>query len=335
MAARRANSFVRAAIWILAALLIAATLIPIAESNRWWVRIFIFPQAQFTILLILLALAVPFLFNLRRTPPKVLLAALVACIAYQLHYLLPFTPLWPDDARTARSCAAEDRLKVLVLNVREGNEGEGPVLDLVRDVRPDLFLALETDSHWERTLEPLKAAMSHVVSAPRDDPWGLSLYSRLPLSSPEVRYVVEGYVPSIKTGVRLGSGATVDFYGLHPKPPLMHASAKGDSEVVRVGREIGASGRPSVLAGDLNDVPWGYAAQRMLEVSGMADPRIGRAFDATFKADNPLMRWPIDHVYFTPDFGLIAFDPLRDVGADHFPLLAELCLSAPPSAGAS
>lgn len=329
MSARRAHISVRASLWIAAILLIAATLIPIVESNRWWVRIFIFPQAQFTILLILLALAVPFLLNLRRTPPKLLLAALVACIAYQLHYLLPFTPLWQDDARTARSCAAEDRLRVLVLNVREGNETEAPVLDLVRDVRPDLFLALEMDSHWTRALEPLRARMPHVVSAPRDDPWGLTLYSRLPLSSPEIRYVVEDYVPSIKTGVRLGSGALVDFYGLHPKPPLMHGTGSGEAEVIRVGREIGASGRPSVLAGDLNDVPWGYAAKRMLDVSGMVDPRIGRAFDATFKAGNPLMRWPLDHVYFTPHFGLIAFDPLRDVGADHFPLLAELCASPP------
>jgi endonuclease/exonuclease/phosphatase (EEP) superfamily protein YafD len=155
---------------------------------------------------------------------------------------------------------------------------------------------------------------------------GLTLYSRRTLVSPEVRYLVEDHVPSIKMGVRLPSGAAFDFYGLHPKPPLMRSSAKGDTEVLRASREIQASKYPAVLAGDLNDVPWGYTNQRFLEVSGMVDPRVGRAFEATFEAGTPFFRWPIDHVYVTPDFGVLAFERLRDVGSDHFPLLADLRL---------
>ena len=154
------------------------------------------------------------------------------------------------------------------------------------------------------------------------------LFSRLSLISPEVRYLVEDYVPSIKTGVRLRSGETLNFCGLHPKPPLMHSSTQSDTEVVRAAREIRESREPAVLAGDLNDVPWSYAQEHFRETSGMADPRLGRAFDATFKADNPFMRWPLDYVYFTPHFSLAAFDPLQDVGADHFPLLADLCHAA-------
>ena len=325
MAARRTPGIARAIVWIMVGLLIAACLIPLVGTNRWWVRILVFPQVQFTALLILLAVAIPFLFDLRRTPPRLLLGAAGLCIAYQLHYLLPFTPLWPDEARSAESCAREDRLRVLLLNVGDGNEQAARVLELVRETDPDLFLAVETDASWLRRLEPLKQRLPHVVAAPRDDAWGLTLYSRLPLASPQVRYLVEDYVPSIKSGVTLRSGATVDFYGLHPKPPMMHDTAPGESEVERVGREIGASGRPAVLAGDLNDVPWGYALGNMLDASGMADPRVGVGFDGTYQTGVPLMRWPIDHIFFTPHFALQLFDPLGDVGSDHFPLLADLC----------
>lgn len=325
MTRRQIPTWLSAIVWAAALLLIGATLIPIVVSNRWWVRVLIFPQAQFTILLLLLALAMPFLLDMRQGAAKLLLAVVLGSLAYQLNYLLPYTPLWPVEARTAPACPPEDRVRVLVLNVREGNEQAEPVLALVREVNPDLFLALETDAYWARSLQPLTSNLPNVVSAPRDSPWGLSLYSRLPLVSPEVRYLVEGYVPSLKTGVRLPSGATVDFYGLHPKPPLMHSSARGDAEVMRAAREIRESGNAAIVAGDLNDVPWSYATQHMLKVSGMVNPRVGRAFDATFKAGNPLMRWPLDHVYVTPDFGIIEFEPLRDVGADHFPLLADLC----------
>ncbi|MGB3796797.1 MAG: hypothetical protein WA957_10900, partial [Alteraurantiacibacter sp.] len=45
-----------------------------------------------------------------------------------------------------------------------------------------------------------------------------------------------------------------------------------------------------------------------------------------FDARNPLMRWPLDHVFHTDDFGVLRFDAGRDVGSDHFPLEVELCL---------
>lgn len=311
----------------LAVLLIGTVLIPIFETNRWWVRVLVFPQAQFAGLLLLTAIAVPFIFRMSRPGPKVLLAAMVLTLIYQATYLLPFTPLWASNARQAESCPAEDRLTVLVLNVREGNEQAQPVLDLVEQIDPDIFLALETDSYWTRNLQPLRERLPNVISASRDTPWGLALYSRLPLVSPEIRYLVEDYVPSIKSGVRLRSGETIDFYGMHPKPPLMHSATTGDKEIVRAAKEIGGSQRPTVLAGDLNDVPWGSAQERFRELSEMSDPRLGRAFAATFKADNPLARWPLDYVYFTPHFAMMGFEPLKDVGTDHFPLLADLCLT--------
>lgn len=330
----RGPAWARWPIGFLAVLLIMATLIPLIESQRWWVRVFIFPQAQFTILLALVAAAIPFTFAMAKIGPKVLLLAVCACLVYQSSYLLPYTPLWASQAQSADSCPAGERVSILALNVREGNEDEQPVIDLVQELKPDLFLAVETDRHWARALSPLEDDFQHVVSAVRDNPWGLTLYSRLPLASPEVRYLVEDYVPSIKTGVQLRSGARFNFYGLHPKPPLMHSSARGEAEIIRAGREISVSDEPAVLSGDLNDVPWGDAAQRFQKISGMVDPRVGRAFDATYKADNPFMRWPLDHTYFTPDFRLLLFEPLHDVGSDHFPLLTELCLTGAPDRAA-
>lgn len=322
--------WVRVSLWTAAILLVAATLIPLVESDWWWVRVLMFPQLQFALLLLVLAVVIVLLFGIGRGTPWGLLGVIAAALAYQLHTLLPYTPFWPVEAPSARHCPAADPLRVLVVNVREANEDAAPVIALLREVDPDLFLALETDGYWDRAFDPLAAALPHSVTAPRDSPWGMALHSRLPLVEPAVRHLVEDGVPSIKARVRLRSGRAVDFYGLHPKPPLGRSSRKGDDEVIRAAREIGRGGRPAILAGDLNDVPWGHAAQKMKRAGSLRDPRVGRGFAATFDADNPLMRWPIDHVYVTGDFGIVRFEPLRDVGADHFPLLAELCL--PPEA---
>jgi hypothetical protein len=34
---------------------------------------------------------------------------------------------------------------------------------------------------------------------------------------------------------------------------------------------------------------------------------------------------PIDHVFFTPDFRLLDFARLPDIGSDHLPVMARLC----------
>ena len=46
----------------------------------------------------------------------------------------------------------------------------------------------------------------HAIAHPREDDYGIHLFSRFPLIGPEVRFLVEDYVPSIKTGLRLPSG---------------------------------------------------------------------------------------------------------------------------------
>jgi endonuclease/exonuclease/phosphatase (EEP) superfamily protein YafD len=68
-------------------------------------------------------------------------------------------------------------------------------------------------------------------------------------------------------------------------------------------------------------------------VSGLLDPRIGRAPFATFNADWPLLKWPLDHVFFEKSFRLLDIAVMEDDGSDHYPLFVELC-HAPASSDA-
>lgn len=315
-------------LWLIGGLLLIATLLPIIVTNRSWIRLFTFPQVQFAFALCIVALASLFLLDLSKGASKLLLAVLVAAIIYQASYLLPYTPLWPKQVADARACPAENRLRVLVLNVLRDNRQTEAVLNLVRNIDPDLFLALETDPHWARALRPLAASHPNVVDAVRSNHWGMILFSRLPLVDPEVRYFVHGYVPSIRTGVQLGSGAQPLFYGLHPKPPFGDDVNQGDTEVIRAGREIGRSAAAAVLAGDLNDVPWSRTTGIFHELAGTLDPRVGRGLYPTFKTDAPLMSWPLDHIFATSAFRIADFERLPDVGSDHYPILATLCYRA-------
>jgi len=38
----------------------------------------------------------------------------------------------------------------------------------------------------------------------------------------------------------------------------------------------------------------------------------------------PLLRYPLDHIFYSREFGLVNLKKLEDIGSDHFPLLIGL-----------
>jgi endonuclease/exonuclease/phosphatase (EEP) superfamily protein YafD len=309
----------------LGGLAVLVTVLPLIPSNESVIRIWDFPRIQVAAVLAVALVCAPFLLPLRNRRAMAFVAALAGALAWQVYAIWPYTPLHEPEAKVLTGCEPESRLSLLVANVLIDNRDSAPLLALVDRVRPDLVLLVETDSWWDRQLEPLKHTFPHVMSHPLENAYGIHLFSRFELVAPEVRFLVEEDVPSIKTGLRLPSGALITFYGLHPKPPPLQDTEERDAELLIVGKEVREDAAPSVVAGDLNDVAWSRTNSLFQEVSGLLDPRIGRAPYATFNADWPLLKWPLDHVFFEASFRLLEIAVLEGVGSDHFPLFVSLC----------
>lgn len=315
----------RIVLWF-GALLILATLLPIIPTNQWWIRFFDFPRAQIAMLLLLLLPAAAAAAMWRTRGGLALAAALAFCLVYQVSRILPYTPPWPEEVPMAASCPPGDRLRYMEANVLQSNRDSRALLALVRERRPDVLLLTETDRWWADQVRPLTAEMPHVVSIPQDNTYGMMLLSRRPLADPQVRYLFDPDVPSIRVGLRLESGLQIELYGVHPRPPKPgQDTAERDAELVLVGREVRARRAPTIVAGDLNDVAWSDTTALFQEVSGLLDPRVGRQLMPTFPADLPLLRWPLDYVFVSPGFTLLRMERLGDIGSDHLPIIVELC----------
>lgn len=304
---------------------VACTLLPFIPSNEWWIRVWDFPRIQLAALLAVALAAMALTGSLRRWPTLLSIAVLAAALAWQLYRILPYTPVHAVAASKTTDCEEDSRLRLLVANVLFGNHDEEPLLSLVRRVGPDVVLLVETGSWWHRHLEPLRDDYPHTVARPQDNGYGMHLFSRFALLDPEVRYLIDDYVPSIKTGLRLPSGTRVDLHGVHPKPPPIQDTARRDAELIVVGREVRDEPHPAIVAGDLNDVAWSHTTHLFQEVSGLLDPRVGRGPYSTFNANWPLLRWPLDHVFFEESFWLMEVAVLGDIGSDHFPFFVALC----------
>jgi endonuclease/exonuclease/phosphatase (EEP) superfamily protein YafD len=196
-----------------------------------------------------------------------------------------------------------------------------------------VVLAVETDAWWQDQLAALEADYPHTVKRPLDNLYGMHLYSRLPLIDPQVHCLVEDDVPSIHTGVRLRDGRQVQLHCVHPAPPSPTEnprSAERDAELLLVAKSLDKPPRAVVVMGDLNDVAWSATTRLFQRIGALLDPRIGRGMFSTFHARYPFLRWPLDHVFCSPDFTVVSLARLPDIGSDHFPI--EVVLRLEPDA---
>ena len=309
--------------------MVAGTLLNLSRSPHWFVRGWDFPRVQIVMLAGAAGLVYAWCCNRGDPADLAFLAAVAATCAWQFYRIYPYTPLAPRRVKPSRRPPADERrrLRLLISNVCMENTAHERLLGMVREADPDVVLAVETNERWIRALEPLAADYPYVLRQPQDNWFGLVLFSRLPLRDARIEFMVQEDVPSVHAELEL-AGQRVVLRGLHPRPPEPvrdQDSTPRDAELVLVGKWIAKQGSvPVVVAGDLNDVAWSDTTRLFLRLSGLLDPRMGRGFYNTFHAHNPLIRWPLDHVFHSNHFRLVELRRCGDIGSDHFPVLIEL-----------
>jgi len=305
-----------------------ATLLPLLRQTAWWIRVFDFPRLQIVAGLLtaalLLALPGPVL-----SYAPLAWALLLAAVGYQLMRIWPYTPLHRKQVLDARRLPGDDahHLSLLVTNVLMYNRDASRCLGLIREYRPDVVLAVETDDWWLSQLKTIEKEYPHTCHAPLPNTYGMLVFSRLPLVEKDMKYLLEADIPSFHGRVRLGNGTLVNLHFVHPKPPAPQESKdslRRDAELLVVGRAIQHHDGPTIVAGDLNDVAWSHTSELFRRLARLLDPRVGRGLLPTFHAGYKLLRWPLDHVFHSAHFRLQALRRLPQMGSDHFPIYIRL-----------
>ncbi|AMJ87180.1 endonuclease [Alteromonas stellipolaris] len=317
----------------MAIFLIAATLAPSLPSKHWLVRVWEFPRLQLLGLMVIVLITRGVMYPSDLSAFNTLIIALlyiglIACAIYQAIWILPYTFFYKKEVVKASSQDAGESISILSSNVFMPNEDYDKLLKHVRDTNPDFVVTLESNKRWEIALSALNETHPHQQHCPLENLYGMHLYSKYPLKTAKLNYLVEDDVPSMLVTIDM-DGQDVTLYFLHPKPPspTENKTAKPrDVELTMVGQEIAKKDGPIIVAGDLNDVAWSPTTRKFKKISGMLDPRIGRAFFNTFHAHYPLVKWPLDHVFHSSHFMLEDIRKLPDIGSDHYPLLTRLKL---------
>ena len=332
----------------LTALLALGSFFGLIKDSHWFFRGWEYPRVQIMVLCGLMLTGYLLLeWGLGsdwRWWDTALVAVTLAACSWHLIRIVRYTRLTHrqviDDDPALGGRAAS--VSVMTSNVQMENTDFDAFMDLVREQKPDIVFALETDQKWIDGTKALQDEFRHAVTLPQENWYGMMMLCNLELIDHEVRYLVQDDIPSIHARVRLncdggdgpggepGSGSlTCVVRGLHPRPPEPIRgtdSTSRDAELVVVGREIEAADEPTIVTGDLNDVAWSHTTRLFLRISELLDPRRGRGFFTTWPVDHPFWRVPLDHIFHSADFTLLSLKRLPDIGSDHFPIIAHLVL---------
>lgn len=304
---------------------LAITVLPLIDTAEWWIRIFDFPRIQIGLLCLIAFVMAYFYLQYNWLFKAPLLVLLLAAGIFQFRMIIPYTPLSPITAKDSAGKEKYQDFSILISNVLMDNEDKLSLINLIHKFSPDIILLTEPNQEWAVAIDVFDQEYPYSIKEPKDNTYGIILLSKIPIVNSELRYLVKDDIPSVFAQFELPNGEGFDFYGLHPEPPKPGTDTyERDTELLIVGKMIKEKPTPSIVAGDLNDVGWSETSSLFRKYSQLVDPRKGRGMFNTYNVNFPLLRYPLDHIFYTKDFGLTKMERLEDIGSDHFPIFIEL-----------
>lgn len=308
---------------------ILLTVFPFIPVDHWSIRVFDFPHLQLT-LLTLIALLTYFLrFDYKSKTDYIFIVLLATCLVFQGGKIFPYTAFAQFEVNDATT-DSEEKISFYTANVLQDNDDAGQLLSDLDKHDADVMLFTETNEKWlTRLTGKVNRSYPFSIEVPLENTYGMLLFSKYPLYDGQVRFLVEDTIPSITAKLLLPSKDSLQLIAIHPAPPTPQhnpSSVDRDAEMMKVARMARDSKLPVVVLGDFNDVAWSQTTLLFQKASGLLDLRKGRGFYSTYNAKNWLMRWPLDHIFTSPDFRVIDVQRGEAIGSDHFPFFVKLSL---------
>ncbi|MFC1461794.1 endonuclease/exonuclease/phosphatase family protein [Verrucomicrobiota bacterium] len=292
----------------------SATLFGFLGRFSWFLDLFSHFRVQY--LLGLCILGFVFLAARRRRTAAVFIA--FACINLTIVLPLYFGSQAPAPEATRT-------LRAMLLNVNTHFGDAERVRQIIQEVNPDILVLEEISSQWVLDLRLLANSYPHSRLQPREDNFGIGLFSKLPFAEGKVVYIGDADVPSIVATVDAGQGK-LRVIATHPLPPAGAAYSRWRNDQLERLPDYVRSSLPLVLLGDLNVTPWNYHFRRLLKRTGLIDSSQGQGIQPTWPNYNPLLLIPIDHCLHSPDICVVSKKIGRDVGSDHYPVIIDFAI---------
>lgn len=248
----------------------------------------------------------------------------LATIALNAWLVVPW--YLPQASAADSGATAAETFKLMLANVLASNHDPDRFIELVRAEQPELIVMQEATPAWLASLSAIDSAYPYRLAEPRDDPFGIALYSRFPLDSTTIIESPPNGFPDLIAVARIG-GARLTLISTHPIPPLGVANyGARNLQLDGVARLAARTPGAVVVVGDLNTTIWAHHYRRFEEISGLRSARRGFGVVPTWPLFLLPAMIPIDHCLVSEHVTVTDFRSGPRIGSDHLPIFVSLTL---------
>jgi len=219
---------------------------------------------------------------------------------------------------------------MICINVLQSNTEYERLIDLVNNVQPDILLTMETNKAWEKALETIEGDYSYVYKVPKENRYGMHLYTNLKVTKAKEHYFVSDERPAIEAHMVDKNNTNFVFWGIHPPPPSpteKRTSKQKDAELMMIAKLVRAEKTPCLVTGDFNNVCWSRSAKMFEKISELHDARKGNGIHGTFPVGPQIFRFPLDLLYNSEEIKVSEIKILPAIGSDHLPVFSSFTVT--------
>ncbi len=228
--------------------------------------------------------------------------------------------------RAAATSASGASFRAMLINVNTERGDPARVITAITKENPDIVVLEEISDEWVKALDPVLKTYPVRKIEPRNDNFGIGLFTRIPCVSTRVEYLGDAKVPSIFAEI-MPDDRKLTLITTHPLPPggSEYSSCRNE-QLDKVAKEAATIQGPVLLLGDLNVTPWSYYYRRFVKTSELHDSAKGRSINPTWPSFFPLLGIQIDHCFHSDEVVISSRRVGRNVGSDHYPLTMDFSL---------
>jgi endonuclease/exonuclease/phosphatase (EEP) superfamily protein YafD len=287
----------------------------VLNSFSWFFDVLTHFNLQFALGL-MACFVLGFLLRLKRWHKFITALALLVNIYFLYPYFLP----------RATITTGSSSLMVMALNVFTDNQDYTSIVGYLRETSADVVLLSEVEPSLMTAIKTsLSDLYPHLYDESMEGTHGLAFISRLPFTTQTV--TLDERHHRFLTAELEWQGETIKLYGAHPHPPIAGRWARSRNEEIAVIREvIRQETRPHLFLGDLNASPWSQPMRDLFAQTNLRHAALGFGIYPTWRYKTILLGAPLDHILVSPEWLVSSYTVDRDVGSDHFPMIATLHL---------
>lgn len=231
----------------------------------------------------------------------------------------------------------ENNIKLGLFNVLTSNNNYNKLLFEIKLKNPDIIILQEVDENWLNNISNLKDDYPYFVEYPREDNFGMSFYSKYPITKSAVEFWTYHEVPVIFAKVKKGKNE-IAFYCVHTLPPVNTEYITVRNKMLQNINKILNNARKNednvIIAGDFNTTIFSPAYKKYID-SPLNSKVVYDAIRYMSKIQGswnayhpPVFRVTLEHVLSIPPVIPLETELGNHIGSDHFPIFAEFIIAA-------